>query len=460
MRDPRYRRLPLLLIPVLCLVWRGAQAATISLEAEDPNPAGGSPTSLSVVSDVDLTGATYDWEAAALSGEVPELTPDQDKATLTLGEGDVARVSVHVHSATIGDQEASLEIAARTIIELASGDNLSTAVISAPRGAWLVLPEGDWSMPALTIDKDLTIVGAGAFLTTLRSAGGDVITARNVTLNLENLSLYGSRDLTTVLVNAENSDITLQRVRLLYGDIAFAVRDSDVEVENTAVLGVGTLLVGQRGRLLARYSVLGWPLLAHGAPVVGTDQRLALEASVLRWPELYWPVVSCIGSCESTAEASFMLGDEHLDTGAIVPPPPHGLIGEEPSSEAPGFLRSPELVTSVESADLRLRLDGAGTDAGMPDELDPDGSPADVGIFGGPLGDWPDVDNDRDGYSNIDGDCDDLDAGVLPDPVRPERCGEVSSCACDAGVGAGTALGPLLALLVGLSRRAGGCARG
>jgi hypothetical protein len=53
-----------------------------------------------------------------------------------------------------------------------------------------------------------------------------------------------------------------------------------------------------------------------------------------------------------------------------------GLVYEEPDFEdAPG-------------GDFRLATDSPAIDAGPPDDTDADGSPADLGAFGGPLGDW------------------------------------------------------------------------
>ncbi|MEZ4241780.1 MAG: putative metal-binding motif-containing protein [Myxococcota bacterium] len=96
---------------------------------------------------------------------------------------------------------------------------------------------------------------------------------------------------------------------------------------------------------------------------------------------------------------------------------------------------------SCDAADLALAPDSALVDRGDPAELDPDGSPADVGAFGGEHADFAGfVDADGDGWPAL-GDCDDADPGVHPG--AEERCnGKDDDCdelvdAQDAAVDAG-----------------------
>lgn len=61
-------------------------------------------------------------------------------------------------------------------------------------------------------------------------------------------------------------------------------------------------------------------------------------------------------------------------------------------------------------------------------------------MYGGPWGDWLNVDNDRDGYTNLDGDCDDGDPNVVPNLLTGE-CELRAGCASQ---GRGSAPLPLL----------------
>jgi hypothetical protein len=54
-----------------------------------------------------------------------------------------------------------------------------------------------------------------------------------------------------------------------------------------------------------------------------------------------------------------------------------------------GELRADPLFTDREGGDYTLQAASPAVDAGPPGDLDPDGSPADLGAFGGPDGAWP-----------------------------------------------------------------------
>ncbi len=64
-------------------------------------------------------------------------------------------------------------------------------------------------------------------------------------------------------------------------------------------------------------------------------------------------------------------------------------------------------------------------DAGDPYILDSDGSPSDIGAFGGSGG--PMLDRDGDGYTDLNGDCDDSDANTYPGAIEI-RDGEDNDC--------------------------------
>lgn len=91
-------------------------------------------------------------------------------------------------------------------------------------------------------------------------------------------------------------------------------------------------------------------------------------------------------------------------------------------SVAPGFLAFDPAV-DVSAWDFHLTLGSPLVDAGDPTVLDPDGSPSDIGAFGGPgAGSW-DLDGDGDpewwqpglydaSYPALGWDCDDSDPAI------------------------------------------------
>ena len=91
---------------------------------------------------------------------------------------------------------------------------------------------------------------------------------------------------------------------------------------------------------------------------------------------------------------------------------------------SPGFLGS--LATDPSFWNVRLMVASPMIDAGDPTVLDPDGSPSDMGAFGGPGADQWDLDGDGfpswwqpgpydyGSYPALGWDCDDLDASVFP----------------------------------------------
>lgn len=115
------------------------------------------------------------------------------------------------------------------------------------------------------------------------------------------------------------------------------------------------------------------------------------------------------------------------------------------------FLLDPAEAEGWLAADLRLNGSSDAADWTSLEQRDLDGSALDLGVFGGPLGDWRDVDNDRDGYDNLEGDCDDFDPAIVPEGVGGS-CPTAEGCrGCANGAGGGTALAALLALA--LTRR-------
>jgi uncharacterized protein (TIGR03382 family) len=93
----------------------------------------------------------------------------------------------------------------------------------------------------------------------------------------------------------------------------------------------------------------------------------------------------------------------------------------------PGF-RSYSLDGNCDNDDLRLATGSANIDAGHPDYPDLDGSPGDIGAFGGPGSLVYDM--DRDGFDLLD-DCDDLNSTAYPGAT--ESCNGVDDN-CDGSI--------------------------
>lgn len=99
--------------------------------------------------------------------------------------------------------------------------------------------------------------------------------------------------------------------------------------------------------------------------------------------------------------------------------------------------------------DLHLAKGSPCIDAGDPTRFDADGSRADMGAYGGANGGaWDEVDQDVDGYTTGEGDCDDTDPDVHPgafdgcDDVDQD-CDGVAEEGCDSGTTPGDDTGPV-----------------
>ncbi len=134
-----------------------------------------------------------------------------------------------------------------------------------------------------------------------------------------------------------------------------------------------------------------------------------------------------VGDCGMELEASSLVqwASDVFDNGAaeyVGTPDPTGT--DTNISEAPLFLDE----TSADFAEWDLHLSAASplVDAGDPSTSDPDGSPADIGAFGGPeaggwdldwdgyFGWWQPGEYDSDAYPGLGWDCDDQDGAVFP----------------------------------------------
>ncbi len=353
---------------------------------------------------------------------------------VTAGDySDTAMVRVHTHDEVLVPEDADLQ----------DFIDISTA------GAVLVLEEDDYK-GSIEVDKDLTIRSlTGALDVTIDGTQGRpaVRVMDGAHLTLQEVTIAIEEDHAGLEV-WDGSQVSLRRVRLLGGDSAFRLVDGAIEGQSVVALGGLHVLDQVSGTLSLRNAVLGYPEDSAGAAFDLDEGTVRIESSILDWrtSSLYWrDTVSCpSASCDAqlsiqsslapAGEAAFPLSTHPID-----------LIWDEPQ-----FLLDPRDAQWLGGSDLRLAHTSAAIDAGIDWDPDDDGSPNDIGAYGGAWGNWPDVDNDRDGFSEYDGDCDDRDPEVLGDPRQ--ECS--SSGRCSTGPTPITGLWLGLLALVSRRRRA------
>jgi uncharacterized protein (TIGR03382 family) len=333
---------------------------------------------------------------------------------------------------------------ARASHTVPAGADLQEALDLAPVGSELLL-EGSYE-GSFVIERDVVLrhaTGARGGVLSTTFEGEPVLTiAQGARARLEDLTMTpGSGGGVLVLGTAE-----LRRLRILGGETSLRVQGGRVEGSSLVALDPSMLLVASDGVVSLTNSVLGYTDSTEPLPAISMERSsLVLQDSVLDWPTEGVPLLSCLSACELLFEDLLVEDEavlESLASGLLVNP----IVGD------PGFLVHPLDSLKEGAADLRLGEGSAAVDAGVAEGQDADGSRADIGAHGGLHGNWPDVDEDRDGHNELEGDCDDDDPQVYPDLLTgrcpaPDRC---AGCASGPGV-----TWPLALLLIGtaLTRR-------
>jgi len=414
------------------------------LDIDDRHPWPGQVVALSAAGTWDPLGEdlAFSWTiegppgAARIEAEGPEVR-------VTAAGAGTYEVSLQILGGD--DLEVTVEDAfhARHVVPVPGGADLQEVIDEALPGTMLRLEEGNWGAN-LVIDKPLVLShaegAAGGVIEgsvegpTLQITGGHVL--------IEDLSLRGSDGTVTVLV--QNAALELRRARIFAGEVGIQADNSDVDASNTVLIGADRLVTAYLARINFRHSVLGYPddIETLDAPFVLADTDLRIESSALVWTAPHINAVACTFECTADIVDSLVPDPTFLQTGGVVTQ--NGVIDADPD-----FLLRPDEAARLGLADLRLSGGSPGIDAGTVG-VDPDGSPADIGVHGGRWGDWPDVDEDRDGFTNLEGDCDDTDRAVVPD-VWTGACPASQGC---EGCGSGLAPGALVTLLaLGATRR-------
>ena len=307
-----------------------------------------------------------------------------------------------------------------------AGQDLAEAVADAAPGTALVLEGSQGFSGGLVIDRDLLITqqnGAtgGGIEPSIGSPTVRVVDGAH--LVLEGVTVRAEESDTAVSVT--EASLEMRQSRVVGGYFALAADDATIDVQASQLLGVESLLSASNSQVSLRHVVAGYPMDENWQAYAWylNKSDLLIQSSVLDFRPA--ELVPASWGCCATVDRSLV----------VDPVNPLGLESDLLVGEDPGFLLSPLDADRRGKGDLRVGVASPLVDAGLPSEVDVDGTVADIGSFGGRWGDWPEVDNDRDGWSNLEGDCDDGDPDVHPDWSTGECPQQNAGCSTTGGLG-------------------------
>ena len=298
----------------------------------------------------------------------------------------------------------------------------------AGSGAVLVLEENNYK-GSLLVDKDLTLRAQGGTYSA-SIEGSESAPALRVTdgahLNLEELTVWGESSQAAVEV-WDNSRVHSQRVRMVGGDTSFRIYEGAIDAQSVFAIGASSVLDLVDGTFTVRNAVLGYPDSEAQSALVLRSGTVRMESTIFDWrnDDGDWLDFATCPSAPINCDFQLSMYRSLAPGGEEALPTLQYLL--DVGFEEPEFLLSPPDASYMAGSDLRLDHHSPAQDAGVDHDPDADGSMNDMGVFGGRLGNWKDVDNDRDGFSELEGDCDDTDPEVLGDPRR--TCEESPGCA-------------------------------
>ena len=279
-------------------------------------------------------------------------------------------------------------------------------------GGALYVQGGDLAISSTSFENSTTTYNVGGAIAWL---DGDFLRMSDVT------ATGGSAQNGGGLLFARGGSIELVRVWLEEGQTTYgeggvaALTGNSVEVHNSvfrggSAQGAGVLYVGGESASIVNNDVLDGTS-SYGASLVAlasgyTDFVNNIGAFADGTP------VSVTGTVDPAHNAWFELGEAAL------------IEGELDVLEDCAFVSYPD--------DLHLAEGSPCIDAGHPDLLDADGSPSDIGAFGGPDSEAPVDTGDTGGDSGPSGDSGGSDTGVDGD-VKLEGSGVRGFCGCNSG---------------------------
>ncbi|MCP4809643.1 MAG: hypothetical protein GY913_28245 [Proteobacteria bacterium] len=422
------------------LVPRGDGLVT-RLAIDDHHPWPGQTVTVSAAGTWDPLGSDLaaHW---TISGPPGQDLIEGDGTTLSFVAEHPGRYAIVLTVETADGLVAELtdDVYARMEVSAGNGDELISVIDEALPGSMIVIEDGSLATN-LVIDKDLVISHregsrGGVIDGLLETPVITILGGAHVLL--EDVSVRSTDG--AYVVQVLDGTLGMRRARLHGGLASFAVTDGRVDAHNSVFVAGDMVAVASNSVVSLQNCVLGYPedIETTTAPIFLQASDLRVDGSVFVWTAPHLQAVNC-GVCTASFANSIVPDATFLDASAHVTS--SNILDAEPM-----FLLRPDQAERPGLADLRLSGDSPGKDA-LDWELDLDGSPGDIGVHGGRYGDWPDVDDDRDGYTNLDGDCDDADRNVIPD---------LWTGACPAGEGCSTAPVPpalLAVLLVAVTTR-------
>lgn len=363
----------------------------------------------------------WTWTLDAPPGSAAVLIEDGPRVRFTPDVAGTYGLDLRVHTTDGAHADDSVIVRTRSVIQVTHADDLAQMIEDAPEGSVLELEEGAWSQ-ILSIDKDLVLVGAaGATGTTLEApANLPVLTVNGgAWVRLEGLTVRGADEAAALAVS--NATVELRQSRVIAENLAMTISGGQV-------LATSSMLAGHQVAWVYQGSFTGTNVVLVPAEPFTSTPAVVLESasvhlaqSVVQWPQGIAPLqcyaLPCDGSLSDTLATPEWLESQWIQAQLRV------------QDADPMFLAPPDTTLKPGVADYRLQSQSPGVDAGSAFDPDPDGTPADLGVYGGRWADWVDIDNDRDGYTNLEGDCDDFDPTLIPD-LLGQRCVSTEG-ACD-----------------------------
>lgn len=382
------------------------------------------------------------------------LTPPSSQERIEI-DGDT--VTLHIDAVGAWQFQAQLEVDGEPLLAglilytqdpilVPLNTPLERAIDEAMPGQVLMIEGGPREVSGLVIKKDLVIrheAGADGVLNSdLLAPMLEVSDGARV--RLEGITLRAGTELPAVLVT-EGGILEMRQASIIGGLHNIAATNASVDLQGSLLsLPDNAALLGVDSSFYLAHTNLGWSNDEEDPGLLFdlSGSSVSLLASVPQWEGVSWTLCRRL-PCAVLAESSVLPDEELLFLDGY-------LQAKDSFFGEPGFLKAPSEDLNPAGADLRLTSSAPTHD--VLDTLDWDGSAGDVGMYGGPWGDWLNVDNDRDGYTNLEGDCDDGDPDVVPNLLTGE-CELRAGCASQGRGSAPLALLlGLLALLLRLSR--------